>query len=201
MRYDDRTALVVVDVQNDFSDPAGSLYVPGGEEVVAPINDEIRRARSASALVVYTQDWHPEETPHFADFGGVWPVHCVAGTWGAEFNPALEVDGDVVQKGVDGGDGYSGFSVRDPDSGAEADTRLENLLRAKGIERVVIAGLATDYCVKETAVDAAQRGFETVVLQDATRAVNLDEGDGRKALEAVRAAGARLESVAGDDGR
>ena len=190
MQYDERTALIVVDVQNDFADPDGSLYVKGGEEVVPLINEQVERARSAGAHVVYTQDWHPAETPHFSDFGGIWPVHCVAGSWGAEFHPDLKVEGEVVRKGADGADGYSGFSVRDPQSGDASDTRLETVLWERGAGRVAVAGLATDYCVKETAIDAARRGFETVVLAGATRAVDLRPGDGDRAIAAMSAAGA-----------
>jgi nicotinamidase/pyrazinamidase len=192
--YDERTALVVVDVQNDFADPNGSLYVKGGEDVVAAVNDEIERAQKAGALVVYTQDWHPEHTPHFQPDGGIWPVHCVQDTWGAELHPQLKVAGEVVRKGTGGEDGYSGFTVRDPESGDESGTGLENLLKEKGIERVVVVGLATDYCVKETAVDAAQKGFDTSVLGDAIAAVNLEPDDGDNALKEIETAGGRVLS-------
>ena len=191
--YDDKTALIVVDVQNDFADPKGSLYVSEGEQVVPEVNEEIERALDAGALVVYTQDWHPESTPHFEKDGGIWPVHCVQESWGAELHPDLAVKGEVVRKGSGGEDGYSGFTVRDPASGREDKTRLEGLLREKGIERVVVVGLATDYCVKETALDAARLRFDTTVLADAVRAVNLNEGDGERALQEMRAAGARVE--------
>jgi nicotinamidase/pyrazinamidase len=191
--YDGKTALLVVDVQNDFADPKGNLYVSGGEEIVPVVNREIERARAVGALVVYTQDWHPESTPHFKKDGGIWPVHCVQGSWGAEFHPDLVVEGDVVRKGTGGEDGYSGFTVRDPKSGEEHETSLEDILRSNEIERVVITGLATDYCVKETALDARSKGFETTVLSATVRAVDLEPGDGEHALEAVRAAGGRVE--------
>lgn len=192
MAYDERTALVVVDVQNDFADPGGSLYVQGGEKVVAAANFEIDRAVEAGALVVYTQDWHPEHTPHFEPDGGIWPVHCVRGTWGAELHPDLKVVGEVVRKGTGGEDGYSGFTVRDPKSGAESGTGLEDLLKERGIERVVVVGLATDYCVKETAVDAAGKGFDTLVLSSAIAAVDLKPEDGKQALAEMSAAGAQV---------
>ena len=192
-RYDDKTALVVVDVQNDFADPNGSLYVKGGEKVVPVVNQEVAAAREAGSPVFYTQDWHPESTPHFQKDGGIWPVHCVQGTWGAEFHPDLEVVGEVVQKGADGNDGYSGFSTRDPESGEEAPTRLEGLLRDASVERIVVVGLATDYCVKETAIDGARKGFDTHVLGDAIAAVNLSPEDGDKAIAAMKKAGARVE--------
>jgi nicotinamidase/pyrazinamidase len=188
-RYDTSTALVVVDLQNDFADPRGALAVPGGDEVVPIANREIERAVQAGALVVYTQDWHPPSTPHFAEDGGLWPVHCVQGSWGAELVPALKVTGPVVRKGVAGEDGYSGFSVRDPLAGTEADTELAALLHDRGVKRVVILGLATDYCVKETALDAARLGFSTSVVMEGTRSVNLVEGDGSRALEQLARAG------------
>ncbi len=115
--YDGRTALVVVDVQNDFADPAGSLAVSGGPEVLHAVNAEIAAATAADALVVYTQDWHPADTPHFAKDGGTWPVHCVHDTWGAQLHPDLDVRGEVVRKGEHGEDGYSGFTMRDTVTG------------------------------------------------------------------------------------
>lgn len=192
-RYDVHTALVVVDVQNDFADPKGSLAVAGGEAVLDPVNAAIREAHAAGALVVYTQDWHPEHTPHFARDGGVWPVHCVGGTWGAALHPRLDVvDGETIHKGVDGRDGYSAFSVRDPESGETEPTRLERILRDRAIERVVIAGLATDYCVVETVLDARRLGFDAEVLADAIAAVDRQPGDGARALDRMREAGATL---------
>ena len=192
--YGAAAALLVVDVQNDFADPAGSLYVSGAEEVVEAVNREVERARAAGALVVYTQDWHPGSTPHFEKDGGVWPVHCVAGTWGAELHPSLlrEEGGEVVRKGTAGEDGYSGFSVRDPESGDVRATDLDGVLERRGVDRVVIAGLATDYCVKETAFDAVRRGLPTTVLRHAVAAVDLEEGDGDRALAELAAAGVAL---------
>src|SRR5260370_28454729 len=148
--FDSRTALVVVDVQTDFADPRGSLYVPGGEQIIAEVNELVRLASEAGALIVYTQDWHPPVTPHFRKDGGMWPVHCVRDTWGAQFHPELHVRGEVIRKGTGGEDGYSGFSFRDPMTGVDGSTGLEALLRSRGIERTLIVGLATDYCVKET---------------------------------------------------
>jgi len=198
-RYGPRTALLVVDVQNDFADPDGSLYVRGGEAVIAPINADIRAAQTAGSPVVYTQDWHPASTPHFARDGGTWPVHCVQGTWGAEFHPDLLVlDGaPVVRKGSGGEDGYSAFSVRDPVSGDVTRTQLGGLLRERGVERVVIAGLATDYCVKETGLDAVRLGLHPTVLRDAVRAVDLQPGDGARALDELAAAGVVLDRSGG----
>jgi nicotinamidase/pyrazinamidase len=194
---DPATALLVVDVQNDFADPGGSLFVRGGEEIVPVVNAEIERAATAGAAVVFTQDWHPETTPHFAKDGGIWPVHCVRDTWGAAFHPDLRVEADaiVIRKGADGRDGYSAFSVRDPESGDVEATQLESLLRRYDIGRVVIAGLATDYCVVETVLDAVRIGHATTVLLDAIRAVDLEPGDGDRALQRMRDAGASLESA------
>ncbi len=190
--YDERTALLIVDVQNDFADPAGSLYVRGGDEVVSPIDDEIAAAQAAGALVVYTQDWHPASTPHFEKDGGIWPVHCVQGTWGAELHPDLRVTGDVVRKGSGGEDGYSGFTMRDPSSGETMPTPLGELLRERGIERLVICGLATDYCVVETSLDARRLGYPIAVLGDAIRSVDREAADGERAIRRMRDAGAEI---------
>jgi nicotinamidase/pyrazinamidase len=190
--YDKQTALIVVDVQNDFADPKGSLAVDGGLALIPRINDEVRAARDAGALVVYTQDWHPEVTPHFAKDGGIWPVHCVGGTWGAELHPDLLVVGERVRKGAHGEDGYSCFTMRDPRSGVTRPTELEELLQAEGIERVVICGIATDYCVKDSVLDARRLGFPTEVIGAAIAAVELQPGDGDRALTAMRDAGAVL---------
>lgn len=192
LAYDAKTALLVVDAQNDFADPGGSLAVAGAEAVVQAVNREVARATAAGALVVYTQDWHPGSTPHFAKDGGAWPVHCMAGTWGAEFHHELLVAGESVRKGSNGEDGYSGFTMRDPLSGEEIPTELEGLLRGGGIERVAVCGLATDYCVKATALDARRLGFATSVLTDAVAAVNLQPRDGEEALAEMAAAGAEL---------
>lgn len=193
-RYDPSTALVIVDVQNDFADPAGSLSVPGGAAVIPVINGEIAMADSAGALIAATQDWHPEHTPHFATDGGIWPVHCVAGSWGAELHPDLALPGEAprIRKGANGEDGYSGFTMRDPTTGETRPTELEALLRDRAVARVVVVGLATDYCVKATALDAARLGLDTSVLVDAIAAVDLAPGDGETALAELREAGVGL---------
>jgi nicotinamidase/pyrazinamidase len=188
--YDGRTALLVIDMQNDFSDPSGSLHVPGGAELVDLANTHIHLARRAGAKVAYSQDWHPDETPHFERHGGPWPEHCVRGTWGAAFHPRLLLAGEVIQKGVGGEDGYSAFGLRDPVTGEERLTRLATVLRAAGIERVVIIGLALDYCVAETAVDAVRLGFETIVLREGVRPVDVRPGDGARAIDRLVSAGA-----------
>jgi nicotinamidase/pyrazinamidase len=193
--YDATTALIVVDVQNDFADPEGGLYVPDGDEVVPLINAEVDAAKASGAPVFYTQDWHPPDTPHFEKDGGVWPVHCVRDTWGAQFHPDLQVDGPVVKKGVDGGDGYSGFSVRDPVSGEESATELGRLLGEAGVRRVVVTGLAGDVCVKETALDARELGYDVIVPLAMTRMVELEEGDGDRAVARMDEAGVTVRAA------
>lgn len=187
------TALLVVDVQNDFADEAGGLYVGGADAILPFLNEEIAAARAAGAFVAYTQDWHPASTPHFAKDGGTWPVHCVGGTWGAELHPSLVADaGPSVRKGTNGEDGYSGFTMRDQRTGATMPTELDGLLRSHGVRRVVIGGLATDYCVRATVLDALALGHETRVLVDAVRPVEIAAGDGERALAEMERAGAVL---------
>jgi len=197
--YEPATALVAVDVQNDFADPAGGLAVGDGAAVVPLLNAEIAAASAADALVAYTLDWHPPVTPHFAKDGGAWPVHCVGGTWGAELHPGLVADaGPRVRKGAGGEDGYSGFTMRDPLTGATVPTELDGLLRGRGVRRVVVGGLATDYCVKATVLDALALGYETGVLVDAIRPVDLAPGDGERALAEMERAGALLVRRSGE---
>lgn len=192
--FDPHTALIVVDVQNDFAHPDGSLFVAGAASVIEYTNGAITHADRAGALIVYTQDWHPPDTPHFEKDGGIWPVHCVADTWGAQFHENLRADaGPTVRKGVDGNDGYSGFTTRDPQSGAAQPTELEEILLEAGIEQCVIIGLATDYCVKETVLDACHLGFEVLVATNCVAAVNLRAGDGQAAIDAMAEAGAVIE--------
>lgn len=181
MDYNPSTVLIVVDVQNDFADPAGKLHVPGGEEVIEFVNSEISKAAEAGATIVFSQDWHPRSTPHFQTEGGIWPVHCVAGTKGADFHPNLHVIDEalVIKKGVGGEDGYSAFNLRDPETGEVRSTGLAEQL--EDIDRAVVVGLALDYCVKETAIDAA-KCFETTLLADGTRPVNLHPGDAARAV-------------------
>lgn len=189
MRYDGSSALIVVDFQNDFADPEGSLYVPGGEEAVGFVNAEIETAAAAGATLVYSQDWHPESTPHFQKDGGIWPVHCVADSRGADFHPGLDVRDTAIfiKKGVQGEDGYSAFGLRDPVSGETSSTGLAD--RLQGVEEVFVLGLALDYCVKETALDALRAGFDTTLLADGTRSVDLRPGDGARAVAELVLAG------------
>lgn len=190
--YDTRTALLVIDVQNDFADPDGSLYVHDAAAAIHVANREAAAAHAAGALVVTTQDWHPPVTPHFAKDGGIWPVHCVADTWGAELHPDMTPGDHQVFKGVGGEDGYSGFSMVHPTTGDRTPTGLDDLLRERGIERVVVVGLATDYCVKATALDAIGLGYDTTVVLDGVRPVELEPGDGQRAVDAMADAGVAL---------
>jgi nicotinamidase/pyrazinamidase len=186
------TALVVVDVQNDFADRSGSLYVTGADEVLPVINELVADARRAGATVVYTQDWHPERTPHFEPYGGSWPVHCVQGSWGADLHPDLAVAGPVVRKGTGGEDGYSGFFARDVTTGRDVPTGLHRILDEAGTRRVVVIGLAEDVCVKETALDAKRLGFDTVVPLEATRPVDTHGDGAARARAELRAHGVTL---------
>ncbi len=179
------TALIVVDMQNDFGHPDGSLFVACSDHIVGAINDQIERTATAGGTVVLTQDWHPASTPHFIDDGGVWPTHCVAGTWGAALVDGLDPNhrtSAVVRKGTNGEDGYSAFSMREPGGHIDIPTGLAGLLHERGIDRVVVVGLATDVCVAATAVSAAAAGFETTVLWDATRPVYADADTAERVL-------------------
>lgn len=196
MTYDAATALLVVDVQNDFADPAGGLYVSGGQEIIAPLAAAVAAARAAGAPVFYTQDWHPPRTPHFSTDGGSWPVHCVRDSWGAQLHPDLPVAGPVVRKGTGGEDGYSGFTVRDPLSGEEAPTALAELVAASRVERLVVTGLAGDVCVKETALDARRLGYAVAVPWELTRCVRVAPGDDVLAVVELRAAGVQVSGPA-----
>jgi nicotinamidase/pyrazinamidase len=176
-------ALVVVDFQNDFAAPDGALSVAGGDALAPRINELMRSGDYD--LVVATRDWHPADHGSFAERGGIWPVHCVQDTDGARLHPELDAAAVdvIVDKGQDPGtDGYSGFD----------GTNLEELLRERGIDQVTVVGLATDYCVKHTALEALQAGFAVTVDTTAVRGVDVEPGDSQRALEQIRAAGAVL---------
>jgi nicotinamidase/pyrazinamidase len=160
--------------------------------VVPAVNAEVRAALDTGAAVVYTQDWHPPQTPHFVTQGGPWPPHCVRDTWGAQLHPDLLVHGPVVRKGTGGEDGYSGFTMRDPVSGDDSGTGLDDELRSRGVERVVVVGLALDYCVLATAIDAVRLGYECEVVRDATAAVEVEPGDGERAVDELVDAGVTI---------
>ena len=176
-------ALIIVDRQNDFL-PGGSLAVPGGDAVIPVINDQIAEFREAGAPVVATRDWHPPDHCSFRAQGGIWPVHCVAGTVGAAFAPELELPDDaiVISKATTAQkDAYSGFE----------DTDLGSRLRALEIRRVYVGGLATDYCVLNTVRDALAADFDVVLIEAAMRAVDVKPGDGARALDQMHALGAQ----------
>lgn len=179
----EKRALIVVDVQNDFC-PGGALAVERGDEVVGPLNRLIKEFLERGEPVYKSRDWHPSQTKHFAAYGGTWPVHCVQGTRGAEFHEDLLDDPrvGVVSKGLGDEDNYSAFD----------GTTLAEDLRREGVREVWVGGLATDYCVKQTVLDALHEGFRVRALTDAMRAVNLQPGDDRRALEEMRAAGAEV---------
>lgn len=186
-------ALVIVDVQNDFC-PGGSLEVAEGDHVVPICNEYMRRAHAAGMPIFATRDWHPANTRHFNTNGGPWPPHCVQNTPGAQFHPDLRLpEGTtVVSKGQGVEDeGYSMIDAQAPDGRLLAD-----VLRSMGVTRVHVGGLATDYCVRATVLDALEAGLEARVLTDAVRAVDVQPGDGRRALEEMRAAGAGDETLA-----
>lgn len=188
----ERDALVIVDVQNDFC-PDGALGVRGGHEVVAPLNRYAERFAEAGAAVFASRDWHPRRTRHFKEHGGLWPPHCVRGTPGAAFHPELRLPAGttVVSKGMDlDEDAYSCFQARD-----DRERPFALALAARGVQRLFIGGLATDYCVKATALDAIRSGLDVVVLEDAVRAVDLEPGDGKRALDEMKAAGARFTTL------
>jgi len=185
-------ALVIVDCQNDFADPNGNLYVSGGEEIAVAINELVIEASTKGISIFYTQDWHPDSTPHFEKDGGIWPVHCVMGSWGAEIHPALQVAGPMVRKGANGEDGYSGFMMRDPETGDEQPTELRSLLTEVNPIELVVCGLALDYCVKATALDGRRLGWKVTVPLALTAAVDLSPGDGEAAIAELRAAGASV---------
>lgn len=190
--YAPSSALVVVDMQHDFADPAGSLYVRGGEEIVEPIAAEIAAAEAAGATIVYTQDWHPAHTPHFAADGGIWPVHCVAETSGADLVPGLPVVGPLLRKGTSTEDGYSGFSEVDLATGESKGTDLSTILDESGVMDIVVVGLAGDWCVKATALDGVSLGYGVTVPTHLTRFVELEPGDTQRALDAMREAGVEV---------
>jgi len=181
-------ALLAVDVQRDFM-PGGALAVPGGDAVVEPLNHYMDGFRRCGLPVIATRDFHPPNHCSFRSRGGPWPPHCVAGTSGAEFAVGLKLPADahIVSKATTAeADSYSAFQ----------DTNLAALLRRHGCRRLFIGGLATDYCVQATALDALREGFQVVVLRDAVRAVELAAGDGARAVASMNAAGAGLADLA-----
>jgi len=186
------SALLIVDVQNDFC-PGGALPVPDGDQIVPKLNEYIRLFQAADRLIVASRDWHPRETTHFVSGGGPWPPHCVQGTEGAAFHPDLELPDSalVLSKGMgDREDAYSAFQARD-----ENGQSLADFLRQAAVRHVYIGGLALDYCVKASALDAVRAGLGTTVLIDATRAVNVQPHDAELAIEELVRARVRLATI------
>ena len=190
MPGDKKRALIVVDVQNDFC-PGGALAVPHGDEVIAPLNKLIEEFLARGEMVFKSRDWHPPKTKHFAKYGGTWPVHCVRDTPGAEFHPELLDDPriTIISKDKPDADEYSAFDGTD----------LARLLREHGVEEVWVGGLATDYCVKHTALDALREGFKVRAVSNAMRAVEVRPGDGQRAIEEMRQAGAEIVNAVTSD--
>lgn len=182
-----KDALLIIDVQNDFC-PGGALAVRDGDWVVPVLNRYIEKFRAAKLPILVTRDWHPEKTRHFKAYGGLWPVHCVQGSPGAEFHPnlALPREAVVISAGIGPDEeGYSGFDGVD-----SAGERLVDVLRELGVQRLFVGGLATDYCVKHTVLDALKNGFQVVLVEDAVRGVNLQPEDSARAVQEMIQAGA-----------
>lgn len=183
------SALLVVDVQNDFC-PGGSLPVRDGDQVVPALNRYIEAFRQAGRPILASRDWHPERTTHFQAYGGTWPAHCIWETHGAEFHAELRLPPEaiVVSKGMGADeDSYSAFEARD-----EEGRMLAEMLVDRGVRRLYVGGLATDYCVKHSVLDARKAGLDVIVLGDAVRGVDLRPGDSDRSIEEMRTAGATL---------
>ena len=183
-----KKALLIVDVQNDFC-PGGTLGIKDGDKIIPAINKYIKIFVAQKLPIFATRDWHPQKTAHFKKFGGVWPVHCVQGTKGAQFHPRLKLPKDaiLVYKGMDPKkDSYSAFQAED-----ENGMSLPNLLKILGIKELYIAGLATDYCVKFTTHDAIRKGFKVKILADAIKGVNLKPHDSEEAIKEMVKMGAK----------
>lgn len=185
-------ALLIVDLQKDFC-PGGSLAVSGGDQIIPFINSYIRLFRKYALPIFATRDWHPPRTGHFRKFGGTWPVHCVQNTEGARFHSGVELPPDVtvLSKGMDPEkDDYSSFGATDRDG-----TPFSRIVHREGIAKIYIGGLTTDYCVRETAMDALRAGVAVTVLEDAIRGVDLSPGDSERALKQMISAGAETTTI------
>jgi nicotinamidase/pyrazinamidase len=180
-------ALIIVDVQRDFC-PGGALPVPAGDQVVPVLNGYIKLFQKGNARTFATRDWHPPNHMSFKAYGGLWPPHCIQNSEGAKFHPDLNLPGDtyIVSKAMDPSrESYSGFD----------GTSLEAALKERGVRRVFVGGLATDYCVKNTVLEAVERGFETILLLDAVRGINAKPDDAEKAVYAMVAKGAETATL------
>ena len=180
-------ALIIVDVQVDFC-PGGALPVPEGDKIIPALNEYIKKFSEAGALIVATRDWHPPNHVSFKNQGGLWPPHCIQGTEGAKFHPSLQLPKNVkiVSKAIDPfKEAYSGFEGTD----------LGDFLKKRGIKRVFVGGLATEYCVKHTVLDALKLGFETFLLEDAVKGMDAKPGDVERAVKEMLEKGARKISI------
>jgi nicotinamidase/pyrazinamidase len=189
MTEDRKAALLVVDIQKDFC-AGGALPAPGGDDIIPAVNRHVADASTRGMAVYATRDWHPARTSHFKEYGGDWPPHCVQGSAGAQFHPALKLPPDaiIVNKGDDPHrHGYSAFDGHTSDG----KTLLDDL-RDRHITRVYVAGIATDYCVRESALDALEAGLEVRILPDAIAGIDVRPGDAQRALDEISAAGAQL---------
>lgn len=188
LQLTEKDALIIVDVQNDFC-PGGSLAVEGGDTVAESLSTIAAHFRLKGARIYATQDWHPEKHTSFKAQGGPWEPHCVQGTQGAEIHASLRlpIGTSVVRKGADlSTDAYSGF----------VDSTLEAQLRRVGIERLFVGGLATEFCVLHTVLDARSRNFETHLITDAVAAMEVEKGDGEQAVKKMTDAGAKTTTMA-----
>ena len=186
-------ALLLVDVQNDFC-PGGALAVPEGDSVVPVLNEYVQRFEKAGAPIYASRDWHPQVTRHFKDQGGPWPPHCLADSRGAAFHPQLKLPPDVavVTKGTDPtDDGYSAFEAKD-----EGGSLLGRSLKDTQTRRLFVGGLATEYCVRASVLDGLKQGLDVVVLLDAVRGIDVNDGDVARALDEMIRAGARTATLA-----
>jgi len=187
-----RKALLIVDVQNDFC-PKGALAVPRGDKVVPPINKYIKIFSQNKLPIFVTRDWHPKETKHFKDFGGLWPKHCIKKTKGARFHPDLKLPKGIIilSKGMNPDqDGYSVFQAQD-----NQGRGILHWLKRLKIDELFIAGLATDYCVKFSALEALKLGLKVKILTDAIQGVNIKASDSQEAIKEMLAAGAQKMSL------
>jgi nicotinamidase/pyrazinamidase len=181
----DRDALIIVDMQNDFM-PGGALPVPDGDKIIPVLNEYIEKFEKNNLPVFYTRDWHPENHISFKGYGGIWPKHCVQNTKGAEFHKDLKFPLDnkfIISKGTSRDfDAYSGFQ----------GTILNELLKERGVKRIFVGGVATDYCVKNTALGGLNLGYQVFILEDGIKGVDINQGDSEKALEYLLNRGAVL---------
>lgn len=191
-----RTALLIVDVQRDFC-PGGALAAPGGDRIVPVINRCLAEARESGAAVYASRDWHPPVTTHFKEYGGEWPPHCVQGTDGAQFHPDLKLPPDtiVIDKGEradrPGYSAFDGHTTAGPKARPAARTLLDDLRRRR-IDALIVAGIATEYCVKQSVLDALRAGLRVTVLRDAIAGIEAHPGDTERALAEMQQAGAEI---------